>query len=76
MVDAQIAHILEELERTERYISVAEEHVAHQRARVAIDRVAPVSTEVLRSLEDALCSFRSHRDLLKHELSLKRAEAN
>jgi hypothetical protein len=74
MEDAQIAHILEELDTTERYISVAKEYVAHQRARIAMGRVGPFSTELLRAFEDALCSFRSHRDMLKHELSLKARE--
>jgi hypothetical protein len=67
--DAQLAHILDELERTEHYIYVAEEHVAQQWHRVAMGRIAPsFSTAVLRSLEDALLSFRNHRDLLKRAL--------
>jgi hypothetical protein len=74
--DARIAHILEKLERTERYISVAKEHVALQWVRVAVGAPAPLSTALLHSFEESLRSFMSHRDLLKHELSVARAEAD
>jgi hypothetical protein len=68
MEDDRIARILEEIAQADRYVFAAEEHVARQKARLAMGRVSPFSTAVLHSLEDALLSFKKHRDLLKREL--------